>query len=67
MGLTKEDFAYIKIGTLHEFLNSIYEKMAGFKLGNPAYQKVKDNVMTEYEEKFAGQGHPIHKLIAMRQ
>lgn len=47
MGLTKEDFAYIKIGTLHEFLNSIYEKMAGFKLGNPAYQKVKDNVMTE--------------------
>ena len=25
------------------------------------------NVMTEYEEKFAGQGHPIHKLIAMRQ
>ena len=25
------------------------------------------NIMTEYEEKFAGQGHPIHKLIAMRQ
>ena len=25
------------------------------------------NVMTEYEEKFAGKGHPIHKLIAMRQ
>ena len=25
------------------------------------------NVMTEYEEKFSGQGHPIHKLIAMRQ
>ena len=25
------------------------------------------NVMTEYEEKFSWQGHPIHKLIAMRQ
>ena len=25
------------------------------------------NVMTEYEEKFSGLGHPIHKLIAMRQ
>lgn len=25
------------------------------------------NVMTEYEEKFSEQGHPIHKLIAMRQ
>ena len=25
------------------------------------------NVMTEYEEKFNAQGHPIHKLIAMRQ
>ena len=25
------------------------------------------NVMTEYEEKFSAQGHPIHKLIAMRQ
>lgn len=25
------------------------------------------NVMTEYEEKFSALGHPIHKLIAMRQ
>lgn len=25
------------------------------------------NVMTEYEEKFSELGHPIHKLIAMRQ
>ena len=25
------------------------------------------NVMTAYEEKFSGQGHPIHKLIALRQ
>lgn len=25
------------------------------------------NVMTEYEEKFSGMGHPIHKLIAARQ
>lgn len=25
------------------------------------------NVMTEYEEKFSGMGHPIHKLIAMRK
>ena len=25
------------------------------------------NIMTEYEEKFSAQGHPIHKLIAMRQ
>ncbi len=24
------------------------------------------NVMTEYEEKFSGMGHPIHKLIAVR-
>lgn len=24
------------------------------------------NVMTEYEAKFSGMGHPIHKLIAMR-
>lgn len=27
----------------------------------------RSNVMTEYEEKFSDQGHPIHKLIAMRQ
>lgn len=25
------------------------------------------NVLTEYEARFADQGHPIHKLIAMRQ
>ena len=47
MGLTSSDSAYIKIGTLHEYLNSVYGKLSGFKLGNPAYQRVKVNVMSE--------------------
>lgn len=47
MGLTPSDSAYIKIGTLHEYLNSVYGKLSGFKLGNPAYPRVKVNVMSE--------------------
>lgn len=47
MGLTTEDAAYIKIGTLHEYLNYVYAKLTGFKLGNPAYQKVKEKILTE--------------------
>ena len=47
MGLTPSDSAYIKIDTLHEYLNSVYGKLSGFKLGNPAYPRVKANVMSE--------------------
>jgi len=35
-----------------------------FDLHNSEY--VKGNVMTEYEEKFAGMGKPIHRLVAYR-
>lgn len=47
MGLTSSDKAYIKIGTLHEYLNSIYKDLYGFKLGNPAYPGVINKAMSE--------------------
>ena len=48
-------------------------KEAGWILKNFTYdlhrheEMNKDNVMTEYEEKFSGKGNPINKLIAVRQ
>ena len=48
-------------------------ELAGWVLLAKTYDLYNDptlsrgNVMTEYEEKFSAQGHPIHKLIAMRQ
>ena len=48
-------------------------KEAGWILQNFTYdlhrheEMNKDNVMTEYEEKFSGKGNPINKLIAVRQ
>jgi hypothetical protein len=47
MGITAADADYIKIGTLREYLNSVYGKLSGVKLGNSAYPKVKANVMSE--------------------
>ena len=38
-----------------------------FDNGKMNVNQVPKVVRTEYEEKFSGQGHPIHKLIAMRQ
>ena len=48
-------------------------KEAGWILRNFTYdlhhheEMNRDNVMTEYEEKFAAKGNPINKLIAVRQ
>lgn len=48
-------------------------KEAGWVLRNFTYdlhhheEMNRDNVMTEYEEKFAAKGNPINKLIAVRQ
>ena len=47
MQIQIEDDAYIHIGTLHEYLNSVYGKMAGYKLGNPVYPRVKDNCLQQ--------------------
>lgn len=46
-------------------------KEAGWILKNYTYdlhhsEFNEGNVMTEYEEKFSGQGHPIHRLVAFR-
>ena len=53
MGLKPEDSEYIIVGTLHEYLNTIYTKLAGFKLGNAAYPKVKEKCVYEAIEKYA--------------
>lgn len=45
MQIQEEDDAYIHIGTLHEYLNFVYGKMTGFKLGNPVYARVKENCL----------------------
>lgn len=48
-------------------------KEAGWILRNFTYdlhhheEMNRDNVMTEYEEKFSAKGNPINKLIAVRQ
>ncbi len=53
MRLTPEDEAYIMVGTLHEYLNSIYAKISGFKLGNPVYPRVKENCLNETLNEYA--------------
>lgn len=53
MGLKPEDSQYIMVGTLHEYLNSIYAKLAGFKLGNPGYPKVKEKCVSEALDDYA--------------
>lgn len=53
MGLKPEDADYIKVGTLHEYLNWIYRNMTGRKLGNPAYPKVLENCLDETLDEFA--------------
>lgn len=44
---------------------------AGWKLKNHTFdlhhsEYMEGNVMTEYEEKFSAEGHPIHRLVAYR-
>lgn len=53
MRLKPEDEVYITVGTLHEYLNSIYGKLSGFKLGNPAYPRVKENCLNEAINEYA--------------
>ena len=53
MRLTPEDEAYIMFGTLHEYLNWIYARITGFKLGNPAYSAVKQNCLNEALSEYA--------------
>ncbi|WP_026508371.1 3'-5' exonuclease [Butyrivibrio sp. MC2013] len=50
MMLTPEDEKYIKVGTLHEYLVILYDRMPGGrydKLGNPAYQNLRDKLLSE--------------------
>lgn len=47
MQLSQEDCIYIKITTLHEHLNSIYNKLAGSKLGYKALPKVRDAALSD--------------------
>jgi len=53
MELTPEDSPYIHIGTLHEYLNSVYGKLSGTKLGNQAYDQVKARALRETLEQYA--------------
>lgn len=53
MRLTPEDEAYIMVGTLHEYLSTVYTKIAGFKLGNQVYPKVKENCLKETLDEYA--------------
>ena len=59
VSLKPEDEQYIMFGTLHEYLNTIYSKLPGFKLGNPAYPKVKENclklTLDEYSQKVSNE------------
>lgn len=47
MRLTPQDEKYITVGTLHEYLGYIYNKMSGSKLGNPAYDSVLKKALSE--------------------
>ena len=47
MQLSQEDEKYIRITTLHEHLNSIYNKIAGRKLGNKAYPSIRENALMD--------------------
>lgn len=53
MQLSLEDNDYIMVGTLHEYLNTVYNKMPGVKLGNSAYAKVKENCLKEVLSEYA--------------
>lgn len=53
MQLSEDDDSYIMFGTLHEYLNTVYKKLTGFKLGNPAYPKVKENCLNEALNEYA--------------
>lgn len=47
LDLTPEDEKYITISTLHKYMNKVYGSMPGFKLGNPAYDAVKNKLLTD--------------------
>lgn len=56
MRLTPEDEDYIMIGTLHEYLGTVYDKVPKSKwdkLGNPAYPRVKENLLSETLNEYA--------------
>ncbi len=56
MRLTKADEGYIMVGTLYEYLIYIYERIPKSKwdkLGNPAYPRVKENLLNETINEFA--------------
>lgn len=59
MRLSPDDEAYITVGTLHEYLIWLYEKLSGFKLGNQAYPRVKQNclnaALAEYAQKISSE------------
>lgn len=43
--LTPEDEQYVTVSTLHKYANKVYGSLPGFKLGNPAYPAVKNNLL----------------------
>ena len=45
--LTAEDEQYVTISTLHKYVNKVYASLPGFKLGNPAYDAVKNKLLTD--------------------
>ena len=47
MKLKPSDSRYIYVGTLHEYLNSVYSNLPGKKLGYQAYEKVVENCCNE--------------------
>ena len=56
MRLTSSDEAYIMVGTLHEYLGFVYDRIPKSKwdkLGNPAYLRVKENLLTETLNEYA--------------
>ena len=58
MRLTPEDEDFIMIGTLHEYLGTVYDKVPKSKwdkLGNPAYPRVKENLLSETLNEYADQ------------
>lgn len=53
MGIKPEDAQYIMVGTLQEYLDNIYSKISGTKLGYPAYPRVKENCLNEAINEYA--------------
>lgn len=54
MGLKPEDSDYIMVGTLHEYLNSVYSLINGFKLGRIANPSMKSSCVKEAIDQYVG-------------